>query len=278
MELRITTLIEDEQDQEKQLLFEHGFSLYIEFDGKKILFDTGQTGAFVKNAVRLQKDLKDLNYVIISHGHYDHGGGVKTALPYLAKGVKMFVGEGFFNPKYKKVKEGEYCFRGIDLTKQEIKDQYIDLQEIQEDVIYLNENILLFKNFRKNNPYETVNPKFVLKKKDQYEQDFFLEELCLGLITKRGLVVITGCSHSGIINIMETIEERVGIPVYGVVGGTHLIEADEKRINWTIEKFESMNIKKIALSHCTGEKAVEMVKERSGEMFIQNHTGNIIQF
>ena len=278
MELRITTLIEDEQDQEKQLLFEHGFSLYIEFEGKNILFDTGQTGAFVKNAVRLQKNLKDLNYVIVSHGHYDHGGGVKTALPYLAKGVKMFVGEGFFNSKYKKVKEGEYCFRGIDLKKQEIKDQYIDLQEIKEDVTYLNENILLFKNFRKNNSYETVNPKFVLKKKDQYEQDFFLEELCLGLITKRGLVVITGCSHSGIINIMETIEERVGIPVYGVVGGTHLIEADEKRINWTIEKFESMNIKKIALSHCTGEKAVEMVKERAGEMFIQNHTGNIIQF
>ena len=77
MELRITTLIEDEQDQEKQLLFEHGFSLYIEFEGKNILFDTGQTGAFVKNAVRLQKNLKDLNYVIVSHGHYDHGGGIR---------------------------------------------------------------------------------------------------------------------------------------------------------------------------------------------------------
>ena len=276
MELRITTLMEDIQDEQKQLVFEHGLSLYIEFDGKTILFDTGQTGAFIKNASFLKKELKDIDYIIVSHGHYDHGGGVKAALPYFTAGTKMFIGEGFFVPKYKKMTNG-YCYRGVDFVKQDLADYQIELREIKDDIVYLSEKIILFKNFKRNNPYESVNTKFVLEKNQKYEQDFFQEELVLGLITEKGLIVITGCSHAGIINIMDTISEKIDIPIYGVVGGTHLIEADETRINWTIKHLKEMKIKKIAFSHCTGEKAVEMVQKESGTMFIQNHTGNVIE-
>ena len=99
MKLQITTLIENNQDEKKELINEHGLSLYIEVDGLNILFDTGQTGDFIKNAKILKKDLNSLDYMIISHGHYDHSGGLKELVNLLSEYPKFVVGSEFFKPK-----------------------------------------------------------------------------------------------------------------------------------------------------------------------------------
>ena len=98
MELKITTLIENMPDDAGQLLYEHGFSLYIEFQGKKILFDTGQSGAFLKNAEKLGKEIKGVDYFLVSHGHYDHSGGVLRTAELLDERTRTYVGNGFFLP------------------------------------------------------------------------------------------------------------------------------------------------------------------------------------
>ena len=98
MTLKITTLIENQPDEAGALAFEHGLSLYIEFAGKRLLFDTGQTGAFVDNARKLSVDLATLDAVVLSHGHYDHSGGFARLLPLLPANVPVYVGEGFFTP------------------------------------------------------------------------------------------------------------------------------------------------------------------------------------
>ncbi|WP_243002637.1 MBL fold metallo-hydrolase [Lachnotalea glycerini] len=93
MEIKITTLIENNTDDKGQLLFEHGLSLYIEADGKKFLFDTGQSGDFIENANSLSKNLNELDFCIISHGHYDHSGGFVKFVNEIGKFPPLFVGE-----------------------------------------------------------------------------------------------------------------------------------------------------------------------------------------
>ena len=98
----------------------------------------------------------------------------------------------------------------------------------------------------------------------------------MGLITKQGLVVIVGCAHIGIVNILKTIADRVNIPIYAVIGGTHLIEADEVRIKRTIDALKEMKLQFVAVSHCTGEQGIRLISQELSEQFIYNNTGNVI--
>ncbi len=274
-ELRITTLIENMPDEEGKLLAEHGLSLHIEFDGKRILFDTGQTGDFVKNADLLGINLKCLDDIIISHGHYDHSGGVTTVLPEIGRAIPFYVGEGFFVPKYKHLSDGTYRYNGNPFTQQELADCEVDLQIVTEDVTYLTEKILLFKNFPGVSEFEKMNEKFVLSQGEAYSRDEFREEIALGLRTSKGLVLIVGCSHVGICNILQAVSERVDEPIYAVLGGTHLMEADEERLERTMEVFRKFGVQCVAVSHCTGEQGIALAKETFREQFILNNTGNM---
>jgi len=105
MNLKITTLIENNPDDNNLLSSEHGLSLYIEIDEMKILFDTGQSGDFIKNAEKLNVDLSNLKYVVLSHGHYDHTGGFRNLVDKIGNSYKLIAGKDFFNNKYKLVEK-----------------------------------------------------------------------------------------------------------------------------------------------------------------------------
>ena len=117
MSFKITTLIENMPDTEGKLAYEHGFSVFIEFDGRKILFDTGQTGAFVENAEALGVNLSETDAVILSHGHYDHTGGVPKLLKTLEKRTPLYIGKEFFASKYKKLEDVSYKYNGNPFSK-----------------------------------------------------------------------------------------------------------------------------------------------------------------
>ncbi len=315
VELQITTLIENMADDAGELACEHGLSLYIEFAGKKILFDTGQTGEFVSNAQKLGKSLTEVDSIVISHGHYDHSGGVirlveelngaggKTVAP-----CTMYVGAEFFHKKYKHLSDGTYRYNGNGFTEDDLPAEKVTLHKISEDITYLEENIMLFKNFKRFTDFEKPNPKFVVEREDMtvarqelsnepgkeksglcaekkvvidetaacnYEQDDFRDEIALGLCTSKGLVLVVGCSHVGIVNIVRTVKERTGLPVYSVLGGTHLVEADEERLDKTMEALQECGLTQIAVSHCTGEPGMERVAREFGSNFVKNNTGHV---
>lgn len=276
-ELRITTLIENMPDEEKKLLSEHGLSLHIEFDGKKILFDTGQTGDFVKNAEQLGINLNNLDDIIISHGHYDHSGGVMTLMSEIEKPIAFHVGEGFFVPKYKQLSDGSYRYNGNPFEEQELSEEKVDLQIVTKDVTYLTDKILLFKNFSSASGFEQMNQKFRLKMGEEYVLDEFREEIALGLRTAKGLVLVVGCSHVGVCNILQAVTDRVQEPVFAVLGGTHLMEADGERLQRTMEVFEQFGVQCLAVSHCTGEQGIALAQKAFGEHFILNNTGNCFE-
>lgn len=277
MNLKIITLIEDNPSINLNLFNEHGLSLYIEVDGTKMLFDTGKSGNFIENAEKLDVDLKNLKYVILSHGHYDHSGGFKKLVDKVETSYKLIVGKGFFNNKYKLIEEGTYKYIGNSFYEEFVNQNNIPIKYVKEDIYYITENIMIFANFKRNNDFEVTSEKFKIKQDENFVLDNFSDEIVLGVKTDKGFMVILGCSHIGIINILETIIERTGIPIYGVIGGTHLLEADELRLSKTIDFLKEKHIQILGLSHCTGEKAAEEIKHEFKEKFIYNNTGNIIK-
>ena len=279
---------------------EHGLSLYIEFQGKKLLFDTGQTGDFLVNADKLGKCVDAVDYVILSHGHYDHSGGVEKLLACLRKTtdrewdkvhreIEFYVGTEFFVPKYKRLPDGTYHFNGNPFSETVLHDislqnnigedasqqRHPQLIKIEEDITYISENIIVFKNFERKNAYEQPNPRFYIKQGERYVPDSFADEIALGLVTSKGLVLVVGCSHVGIVNILQAVSERTGLPVYAVLGGTHLVEAGEARIQKTLEAFEAYGVRQLAVSHCTGEAGMVAIRSNFQGEFLNNNTGTV---
>ena len=263
--MKITTLIENHGNPEAGLAGEHGLSLLLEVDGKKILFDTGQTGAFVENAQKLSVDLCSLNMVFLSHGHYDHTGGVPMLVEKGYRG-KIYTGTGFFEKKYKRLLDGTMKYNGNPFPK----EQY-NICMIEKDMLRITEHVILFQNFQRQTSFEQLNFKFYLEKE---KIDKFADEICLGIETAKGIVLLVGCSHVGIVNIMMTVKERIKKPIAGIVGGTHLMEAGKERLEATIQAFKQEPLEFLAVSHCTGEQHMKVLKDAFGKKFIYNITGN----
>ena len=274
MSLKITTLIENLPDRDGKLQFEHGFSAYIEVEGNCLLFDTGQTGAFAKNAGSLGIDLSATDAVILSHGHYDHTGGVPKLLSIIKKDTSIYVGKEFFLPKYKRLDDGTWKYNGNPFEKELLPE----LHFVEENVTALSENLYLFKNFARKNEFESVNPKFFVKTDEGFVQDLFTDEIALGIKTEQGIVLIAGCSHVGIVNILEHVKKHLNLPVAAVLGGTHLVEAGEERLKETVAAFKRHGVKTIAVSHCTGEAGMELLQKKFPEGFVLNNTGNVLNF
>ncbi|MDW5300291.1 MAG: MBL fold metallo-hydrolase [Sedimentibacter sp.] len=277
MKLKLTTLIEDNIDDAKKLINEHGLSLYIEVDGKNILFDTGQTGDFIKNAKSLNKNLGCIDYIIISHGHYDHSGGFRKLINELNNKVEVIVGAEFFNKKYKLLDVQTYKYIGNSFDENYILEKCIPLKKIEDNVHYISENLMLFHHFERKTDFEIRNDKFFIDDENVKIHDEFEDEIVLGISTKKGLVVVVGCSHVGIINILNSIKEKTGMPIYAVIGGTHLVEANEIRMKKTIEELHKFNLSLIGVSHCTGEEGIKRIKEEFEDTYIYNNTGNVIE-
>ncbi len=278
MSLKITTLIENMPDTEEKLAFEHGFSVLVEVDGKKILFDTGQSGSFTENAEVLGIDLSEVDAVVLSHGHYDHTGGVPALLKKLQKNTPIYIGKEFFMPKYKLLEDGSYKYNGNPFEPELLtgEDSLARVYPVEADVTWISKKLVLFKNFRRVTGYEKVNPKFFVKTEQGYEQDLFVDEISLGILTEAGLVLLVGCSHVGIVNILEHVKQGLDIPVAAVLGGTHLVEAGEERLQKTVHALKEYGVKTIAVSHCTGEEGMELLEQEFHDEFVVNNTGNVL--
>lgn len=275
--MKITTLIENKPGNREELDYEHGLSIFIEVDGKRILFDLGQSGNFIDNARKLDIDVKELDYVIISHGHYDHSGGLERLVKEINPNIKLYIGKGFFNKKYSLIEEGEYEYIGNPFGEEFLKENNIEIKYVDEDILSLTDNLLIFTNFNRKEEFENTNQSMYLKENEEYKKDLFLDEISIGIKTKKGLVALVGCSHVGIVNILDTIMERTGMNIYALIGGTHLVKEDDEKINNIIDYLKEKDIKVIGACHCTGKQGETMLSQQLEENFINNRTGDILK-
>ncbi|MDO4534322.1 MAG: MBL fold metallo-hydrolase [Clostridium perfringens] len=276
MEIKLITLIENNKDLNKKLINEHGLSIYIEAYGKKILFDTGKSNGFLKNANSLGVDLSSLDYVVLSHGHYDHGGGFKDLVSNIKNSYNLLLGNSFFDEKYELLENNTYKFLGVPFNEKYLIDSNIDVTYIKDRIFYINENIMIFSNFERRNNFEKLNERFCIKNDRGYYVDEFKDEIVLGINTKKGLILVIGCSHRGIVNIIESIVRKTNMRIFKIIGGTHLVKAKEDRINKTIKFLEKCNINSLYMCHCTGEAATKKLSNVFRNNLFYNNTGNII--
>lgn len=271
MSLIITTLIEDNSGEHKALRFEHGLSFFIEKDGCRLLFDTGQSEAFLSNAHQLNIDLGRLDYAVLSHGHYDHSGGFR-ALTDNTTHFTLFTGRGFFDEKYG-VSNNTSEFLGNNFDETYLSFKRINHQFVHERIKEIFPGIYILSGFPRIHADETINPRFKIFKDETFHQDLFEDEIAIAIDTPKGLAVLLGCAHPGMKNMLDAAVELLQKPIYSVLGGTHLVEAQEDSLHVSLDYLKSKSIKIIGVSHCTGQAAVDRLAG-SNNCYQRNQTGS----
>ncbi len=265
--MKITVLIENTVFS-KNLTAEHGLSLLIEMDGKKILFDTGQDGNFIKNAENLGIDMSQVDRVIISHGHYDHAGGLEPFCRINQK-ASIYIKEGFFTPKYKNKEE----FIGIKNDKALFSHRIRFVKDVTE--IY--PGFFVIPNIDIKNVWDTHFTNMFIKDSSGFLEDTFTDEQFIVIIRDKKMNIISGCSHRGISNIIQSARTVFQIPIDLVLGGFHLKDADNDLTGKLISELLKYNIGKIGVCHCTGIEKYAIMKESLKDKVFYNFTGNTIE-
>ena len=257
--MKITVLMENTTCRD-DLACEHGLSLYIEAAGKRILFDAGQTGAFADNAEKLGIDLAQVDVCILSHGHYDHGGGLKRFLE-VNDHAPIYVSRHAFGDYY----NGEEKYIGLDwelLSEERIT--------FVRDNLTLSDQLSLHACTGFPQPYYTDAYGMQVKRRDALETDDFRHEMYLLIRDGERRIIVSGCSHRGAMNIKTWFAPDV------FIGGFHLMKLDPEK-EATRLKFTAMELMKketvYYTGHCTGDMQYDALKAHMGERLHRLSTG-----
>jgi len=275
----IITLIENNSDQENRYESEHGLSFYIKRGDRKILFDTGKTGALIQNAEKMQVDLEKIDDIVMSHGHYDHTGGVRAYLAKYNNRPRFIVGDDFFRhgDKYRRYEDRMNRFIGSDFDEAFIRGSGVSLLFIDKKMVQLDQGIYIFSDFTQYEENSMSDTSLIYLNQQKEEIiDAFTDEIALGLDTKEGLVILVGCSHPGIINMIKSIQMVSKKQIYTVIGGSHLRGASEKRMKEILIFLQKSGIQHLGFNHCTGEAVIDFF-EANFSGFERNITGKLVE-
>jgi 7,8-dihydropterin-6-yl-methyl-4-(beta-D-ribofuranosyl)aminobenzene 5'-phosphate synthase len=260
--LKLTILVDNVAGG--KLLAEHGLSYLVGIDGDKILFDTGHTDVFLTNAEKLGIDIhSEVKTVVLSHGHWDHGGG----LQYL-ENKKLITHPHSFLKRFGKSNHRPV---GLKLSKKEIHQRFSLTKTIE--YYQISTNLFFLGEIPRLNDFESQTTDFEFENGDD---DFVSDDSALAAVVKDELVVITGCSHSGICNICEHAKKVTGISkIKAVIGGFHLKDKNLQTLE-TIDYFKRNQVEKLYPSHCTELPAIAAFNEEFS--IEQVKTGMILEF
>jgi len=262
---------------------EHGFSVLIRvFSRDKascVLFDTGGSpNGMVENVERMGTNLSEVECIVISHGHYDHFGGLISAVKAVGKvDLPIIVHENMFKTRGSANAKGTVRqYPEFPIEKQLRPAQLVTTKKpslVADDMVCVTGEI------QRKTSFETGYPQHKALVKDSWRSDPLMmdERAVVVNIKERGLVVLSGCAHAGIINTVTYAQQITGTErVYAVMGGFHLAgKTFENRIQPTIEELHRINPKLIAPSHCTGWKAMCAIAKTFPEAFVSNSVGNL---
>ncbi len=271
--MKVHVLVEDKV-RRRGFIAEHGLSLFIEDNQFSILFDVGATDIFIHNAKQKELNLDHLDYVIISHGHYDHGNGLDFLIPALK--TKILIQEVGLDSKYAKEQEN---YREIGLSNKSELIKRLDSNIIKLNGDYqINEKVRILNSLSSKNDFERVAPEFYVSKNRHIVKDLFTDEQILVINSNKGLIVFSGCSHLGIVNWLDRVQQNYpNVPIYALFAGMHLEKASEMQLNKTIEKLSQANISHIYPIHCTGFMATAKIKEHFLDKCSILYTGDTVE-
>ncbi len=299
--LRLTTLSENTA-KSLWLIGEWGWSMFIEADGFRVLFDSGLRISATYNAAVMGIDLSTIDRIALSHGHVDHTGGLRDVLDRARTQIghsndpkrephtiEIIAHPDVWGPKFTKHSgQATYGFRGMPFRKVELEEgQGARFLESREPV-WLTEDIVWSGEVPMRNDFEMIASICFVKQDEgasaggnaRFVPDPVNDDAALYLRTERGLVIVLGCAHRGIINTIHHAQQLTGLErVYMVVGGTHLINTSEHQMESTIRELKRLNVQKLGVSHCTGPvSAARLAAAFGSDVFFYNNAGNVIRF
>ncbi|HPR32879.1 MAG TPA: MBL fold metallo-hydrolase [Prolixibacteraceae bacterium] len=265
--MRIVTLIENRVST-RGLVAEHGLSFFIDTGSRKIVFDTGQSGLFADNASKLGVDLAAADALVISHGHYDHTGGMARFLE-INMSAPVFLKKEAFQQKLH-----NEDFIGIDpiIDPQSKRFRFVD------SMMQIDESIYIFPETRIFYPVDQHREGFFIQDKGNRVPDLLQDELFLVFLVEGALTVLSSCSHNGISNMVETARSYFGLPVKRVIGGFHIRKSGEALMNHLISYFNQSGVEALYTGHCTGIDQFFELKRNCGATVTYHETGFEIVF
>ena len=275
MKLRITTLSENTAGL-GNFLGEWGLSILVEADGLNLLLDTGQSISAAHNADLLDVDLSRVNQIVLSHGHFDHTGGLFPVLRRIKKTVDIVAHPDIWADKYSGREGQDYRYIGIPHHRHLLESLGANFKLTAEPT-RISENIMTTGEIPMVTDFERVEPYLLVKEGSGFQPDEVLDDQALIINMEVGLVVLLGCAHRGIINTLHQAQKLTGVKkVYTVLGGCHLMDASEERIRLTTDALKEMGVQKLGVSHCTGLRAACHMAREFGESFFFNNAGTVI--
>ena len=242
--MKVVVLAENTSTNEN-LSCEHGLSLYIETGNYKILFDMGQTNLFAENANKLGIDLSEVDIAVLSHGHYDHGGGLKTFLE-INKKAPVYISKYAFEPHY----NGTEKYIGLDVSLQ--KSERI---VYTDDVIEIAKGLTLYHCNAREKSYDLGSFGLTKKMGNAFVPDDFLHEQYLCIEENGKKILFSGCSHKGILNIVEWFKPEI------LVGGFHFSKLPlDETLEGFAKRLDEYDVMYYTC-HCTGIEQHQFMKK-----------------
>jgi 7,8-dihydropterin-6-yl-methyl-4-(beta-D-ribofuranosyl)aminobenzene 5'-phosphate synthase len=259
------------------VMAEWGLSILVESPEGSILLDAGASTSVVHNADILGIDLCKIERIVLSHGHFDHTGGLRTLLTKMKRQVEIIAHPDILAPKYKRSEGKPDRYIGLLYQLQELESLGARFNFSRESQ-RLTRNILSTGEIPLETDFEQIEPGFFVKTADGWQPDSLADDQALVIETPQGLVMVLGCAHRGIINTLKQACKITGnSKIHLVLGGCHLKDASDEQVWQTISSLNEMGVHKLGVSHCTGMRATLMLAQTYGDDFIFNSTGNIIE-
>jgi 7,8-dihydropterin-6-yl-methyl-4-(beta-D-ribofuranosyl)aminobenzene 5'-phosphate synthase len=277
MAIRLTILCENSVAKPFGLLGEHGFACFLETPQGKYLFDTGQGRTLVPNARYLGKDLGSIRALLISHGHCDHTGALPRVLE-CCQGLDVLGHPDLFMSRYWEV-EGRRRYLGIPHRREYLESlgaRFLLARELRE----VGPGVWLTGEIPRRHPLEKGDSSqlAITEAGEILRPDPVNDDLSLVVETSKGLVLVLGCAHAGLINIIDYVTETFdGKRIHAVIGGTHLGFAGEEQFLETLELLERLKIEKVGVSHCTGLAGAARMAARLGDRFFFAAVGTVLE-
>ena len=255
---------------------EHGLSLYIETKKNKILFDLGASPLFVRNAEKLNVDLSKIDLVVISHGHQDHGDGLEAFFQHNNK-ANIYVHKKAFDKHYSRNINGEQVYIGLDRRLMS-NDRFV----FTEDYLQIDEELELFSNVRGAKLIPSGNQSLLMESDTLYVQDDFAHEQSLIITESDKKVLVAGCAHKGIVNIIDHYKYMFKTFPSHVIGGFHLNnpvvnKCEDPDLVMKIGNYLKRTNQQYYTCHCTGIEPYHRLKGIMGEKIQYLGTGSTLR-